>query len=359
MHDKIETIKNAYNDDKDLIYDEENTRYSLIDPFIESVLGYDVRNIKEVKKQFTTDFGQKKGFKVDYAIFKDGNPIILLDAEKLKGKLSIENTEQLSFFLNYTAAKIAILTNGYEYRFYTDFVKENIMDNDPFFKFTLDIFDESTADILKMFTKDLFDLDKIKSAVRDLKCIKSIKNYIEEQMTNPSDEFIKLIVSKVYKTTKNKKVLEKFKDLTQKAFNAIILDKISEHPTKDLDKEGKIVNPETLTPLKQKDESEVEYRYSDEEITVGENSIKEILKNHINIDRISIKRNPKSFNFFIDDDEKKVICRIVFHVGKNQLSWPNIKKLEKWQWYVIGKDFNKIHNKSADIIEVAVKFLGK
>jgi hypothetical protein len=62
---------------KEQIATEEATKNAFIMPFIQS-LGYDIFNPVEVVPEFISDIGTKKGEKVDYAIFKDGKPIILI-----------------------------------------------------------------------------------------------------------------------------------------------------------------------------------------------------------------------------------------------------------------------------------------
>ena len=57
------------------IQTEEATKNALVMPFI-SALGYDVFNPTEVTPELNADIGTKKGEKVDYAILKDGKPII-------------------------------------------------------------------------------------------------------------------------------------------------------------------------------------------------------------------------------------------------------------------------------------------
>ena len=100
MQENIELIKKRYHECKGSNLNETQTRYTLIDPFIVSVLGYDVRNNNEVKPEYSTGFGEKKDFAVDYAIFRDGKPIMLIEAKKLNSKLSIANESQLMFYFN-------------------------------------------------------------------------------------------------------------------------------------------------------------------------------------------------------------------------------------------------------------------
>ena len=68
--ENIEKFVSQINSRKEHIQNEEMTKQSLIIPFIQ-LLGYDVFNPIEVKPEYSADFGNKKGEKVDYAIFKD------------------------------------------------------------------------------------------------------------------------------------------------------------------------------------------------------------------------------------------------------------------------------------------------
>lgn len=71
---------------KSHILNEESTKQSLIIPFIQK-LGYDVFNPLEVEPEYVSDFGIKKGEKVDYAIKKDKKPIIFIEAKSVNEKL--------------------------------------------------------------------------------------------------------------------------------------------------------------------------------------------------------------------------------------------------------------------------------
>ncbi len=95
---------------------EEATKNALVMPFI-AALGYDVFNPKEVVPEFTADVGTKKGEKVDYAIMRDGETIILIECKKANGDLSQENMSQLHRYFTVTKARITILTNGIHYRY--------------------------------------------------------------------------------------------------------------------------------------------------------------------------------------------------------------------------------------------------
>lgn len=99
-------------------------------PFI-SALGYDVFNPTEVIPEFTADIGIKKGEKVDYAVKKDDQVILLFECKWCGADLSKDHASQLHRYFSVTEARFSILTNGIEYRFYSDIDEPNkIIHND-------------------------------------------------------------------------------------------------------------------------------------------------------------------------------------------------------------------------------------
>ena len=134
---------------KDSLQTEEATKTALIMPFF-SMLGYDVFNPQEFVPEFTADVGIKKGEKVDYAILKDGEPVILVECKSITENLDRHDSQLFRYF-GTTTAKFAILTNGQYYRFYTDLDNPNKMDEDPFLTINiLDIRDNQVPELKKI-----------------------------------------------------------------------------------------------------------------------------------------------------------------------------------------------------------------
>src|SRR3954470_20129108 len=102
------------------ILTEEATKNAFVMPFISTVLGYDVFNPSEVIPEFTADVGTKKGEKIDYALVQDGTVQILIEVKKTTEPLRVEHASQLFRYFAVTHARVAILTNGEVYEFYTD-----------------------------------------------------------------------------------------------------------------------------------------------------------------------------------------------------------------------------------------------
>ncbi|RJP35803.1 MAG: hypothetical protein C4547_08835 [Phycisphaerales bacterium] len=98
---------------------EEATKTALVMPFI-GALGYNVFDPMEVMPEFTADVGMKKGEKVDYAILRNGQPIILFECKWSGCNLDEQRASQLYRYFSVTPARLGVLTNGVEYRFYSD-----------------------------------------------------------------------------------------------------------------------------------------------------------------------------------------------------------------------------------------------
>ena len=120
---------------KDSIQTEEATKTAIIMPFF-SLLGYDVFNPNEFAPEYTADVGIKKGEKVDYAILQEGVPVVIIEAKVISRSLEKQDSQLFRYFST-TPAKIAILTNGLRYRFFTDLENQNRLDVVPFLDFNL------------------------------------------------------------------------------------------------------------------------------------------------------------------------------------------------------------------------------
>jgi len=188
--DKIKDIASRVPKQMEHIQTEEATKNAFIMPFISS-LGYDVFNPLEVIPEFTADVGTKKGEKVDYAIKKDDDIIILIECKWSGAKLHKDHATQLYRYFSATEARFAILTNGIDYEFYSDLDEPNKMDSKPFFSFNVLQFEDHQIKELKKFTKSAFSLEDILTTASTLKYTGAIKKILDEELKNPTEEFVR------------------------------------------------------------------------------------------------------------------------------------------------------------------------
>src|SRR5690606_11332398 len=98
-----------------LLRTEEGTKNALIMPFIQA-LGYNVFDPLEVTPELIADIPGKEGEKVDYAILKDGKPILLFECKIAGTNLNEVHAAQLYRYFTTTSARFGVLADGTAYR---------------------------------------------------------------------------------------------------------------------------------------------------------------------------------------------------------------------------------------------------
>lgn len=334
------------------IQTEEATKTSLTLPFIQ-ILGYDVFNPAEVNPEFIADLGIKKGEKVDYAIMKDGDPIILIECKHHKEKLDPHNS-QLFRYYHTTKAKFGLLTNGHQFRFYTDLVEANKMDEKPFFEFNLVDIKEAEIEELKKFHKSYFDLGSIFTAASELKYSSEIKSVLTQEFKEPSEAFVKFFLNHVYDGRATEKVLGQFKEIVRKSVNQLVSDMISERLKSALAKEAESEKQQVAAEVAAKQEEEMKPLETTEEEKEGYMIVKSILRKKIDAKRIIGRDTKTYFGILLDDNNRKPLCRLWFNGNKKYLGLFDEAKTEtRHELTSLDQifDFNEALLKSVDLYD--------
>jgi hypothetical protein len=197
---------------REVLLTEEAAKTALVMPFLQA-LGYDVFNPSEVVPEFTADVGTKKGEKVDYAIRSGGKVVILIECKPSSAELNLNHAGQLFRYFSVTDARLAILTNGVSYQFYSDVEKPNKMDEKPFFSFSMDAIKSTDVKTLEKFAKATFDIDKIVQEAGNLKVQSLIRKELEREFAEPSEEFVSMLARRVHEGRITPAVKESFSKL--------------------------------------------------------------------------------------------------------------------------------------------------
>jgi hypothetical protein len=314
--DQIKQITDRVLKLKDQIQTEEATKNAFIMPFLQC-LGYDVFNPLEVVPEYVTDIGTKKGEKIDYAIFKDNNPTILVECKHWAQNLNLHDGQLLRYF-HVSKAKFGLLTNGIVYRFYSDLVEANKMDEKPFLEFNITEIKDNQIDELKKFHKTVFDAESITNTASELKYTNELKQLLQQELTNPSAEFVKHFARQVYPSVVTAKVLEQFTNLTKKSIQQHISDLITERLKTALTKEDEAIKEQESIQNEtiKIDENKV---VTTEEELEGFLIVKTILRQKINANRITHRDAQSYFAILLDDNNRKTICRLYLNGGKKYL----------------------------------------
>ena len=195
--DKLRAVSTEIRERRRFATNEASTRNYLIDPFIRA-LGYDPNEPKDVEPEFTADFVANNR-KVDYALKKEGKPIIFVEFKTATRSLSFQNTVQLQhYFSTKLDVRFGIVTNGLEYRFYSDIDNPNVMDDEPFLIADLLNANDKLFKELSAFSKQGFDLEGALLKARQLKYGSIIRQRIESEIEQPSRELVKYLARNLY-----------------------------------------------------------------------------------------------------------------------------------------------------------------
>lgn len=344
---------------KNSIETEEATKNAFIMPFISTILGYDVFNPLEVVPEFTADVGVKKGEKVDYAIVNNGEVQILIECKKSKEPVKIEHASQLYRYFAVTNARIAILTNGQHYQFFTDLDAPNRMDSKPFLVLDLADIDETLIPELQKLTKDVFDLDSVINAAGELKYIGQIKRIIAAQFKEPDDDWIKYFASRVYEGAVTQKVRDQFTPLVLKAAKQFLNDQVNGRLKTALGAEtAQAVSQDQSVSAELTSEPEVEKHLVDNdgiETTLEEMEgfqiVRAIVCSEVTPTRVT-QRDAKTYcAVLLDDNNRKPIARL--HFNRTQ-KYIGIFDQEKVETRMPIKSLDEIYN-HAEILRKSVR----
>jgi len=169
------------------------------------------------------------------------------------------------------------------------------------------------------FTKNGYSLESILDSAEGLKYIKAIKNEFDKELQNPSDELVKMLVSRFFDKPLIASRLAVFKDYTNRAISNYINETISSRlknalsineniPSKDAEN---IESIDDNAIVNEKQDSIV----TTEEEMEGFQIIKAILREAIPASRIAQRDTKSYFGILLDDNNRKPIARLHFNAS--------------------------------------------
>lgn len=315
--DLIQQLSEKIAKQQDIIATEEATKNAFVMPVIHA-LGYDVFDPTEVVPEMDCDIVKNKGDKIDYAIFKDGKPIILIECKHNKQNLDLHSTQLQRYFVA-SNARFGVLTNGIEWRFYTDIEKQNIMDEKPFL--VVNMLEVSNEDIeqLKKFHKSYYNETEILSTANELKYTTEIKAIFLNDIKSPTSPFVEYFVRKVYNGRVSQSVIGQFIPMVKKSISSVINDVISDRLN------SAIKNEELQSESKQENETGANDSgivTTQEELDAFE-IIKAILAEKFDVSELCYKDFKTYFLIYYANEQYWWVCRLSLKQYSKAIIFPD------------------------------------
>ncbi len=302
----------------DVVSGEEATKMGLIVPFL-SIIGYDVFDPTEVIPEYIADFAIKKSGqkeKVDYAISISNSIVMLVEAKARDKKPEAHDGQLKRYFNGLLSAKVAIVTNGIEYLFFTDLRHDNIMDDEPFFVFNILNYDQKQVENLKFFHRDNFDALVIKRHAEQMVYLSGMTQLVDNLLRSPSDEFIRFLISQLgnmasrYEIERiTSKVVEKFRPIVKKSIQGSLVELMTQSISKEMGQSSEISSPTQLIQEVEEIEDEPEQGNEDAKIETTAEELEAFEK----IKSIA----EQSTNYALEVKYKDVVSYFGINVGKS------------------------------------------
>lgn len=195
---------------------EQATKQSLIGPLF-TILGYDLTDPRECVPEYRVDFGPARSVKpIDWAFLQNTKPIFFVEAKEVGKKLPSYDEQLADYYAKAPEAKLGILTNGIQWRFFTDVVNPNVMDKEPFLKWDVIADENPPFDFLTLLQKSQYNAQLIRTFAER----KHQQNLLVSELNRllePSSEFVKLAIANIETRNLRDSVIDSWKPVLKNA----------------------------------------------------------------------------------------------------------------------------------------------
>ncbi|HWK60787.1 MAG TPA: type I restriction endonuclease [Eoetvoesiella sp.] len=197
---------------------EETTKQALILPLLD-ILGFSPYDPTKVKAEYGADFpGAKASERVDYALFSHGIPVMFIEAKAYAENLT-NHCPQLSRYYNATPeVAVAAITNGREWRFFTDLENRNIMDSTPFLIIDFETDTDDVEEHLERFHYDNLEPGTLRALAEENVYLTAFKAAITAALRDCDLDFVRYVATRANtQRTMTSKFLESIQPIIKQA----------------------------------------------------------------------------------------------------------------------------------------------
>lgn len=206
---------------------EETTKQALILPLLD-ILGFSPYDPTKVLAEFAADFpGVKATERVDYALYCNNQPVMFIEAKSYASDLTNHAPQLSRYFNSSLGVTIGAITNGREWRFFTDLINTNVMDERPFL--TVDFTKSKPEDLVQLaeFQHDNFHAEKLRFFAEENQYIQQFKTVIRKCINEADIDFVRYVAQQANVPRQlNTKFLESIQPFVKQAVQQVISDTV-------------------------------------------------------------------------------------------------------------------------------------
>ncbi|MDC5115795.1 type I restriction endonuclease [Acinetobacter baumannii] len=206
---------------------EETTKQALILPLLD-ILGFSPYDPTKVLAEFAADFpGVKATERVDYALYCNGQPVMFIEAKPYTANLTNHAPQLSRYFNSSLGVTIGAITNGREWRFFTDLINTNVMDEKPFL--VVDFTKNKAEELVQLaeFKHDNFHAEKLRFFAEENQYIQQFKAVIKKSINEVDIDFVRYVAQQANIPRQlNTKFLESIQPFVKQAVEQAISDTV-------------------------------------------------------------------------------------------------------------------------------------
>ena len=229
--DQLIQLTRIYKENREYITNEETAKKFLVDPLIKA-LGYNLP--KEVRLEYSAEFTQGDGKRfpdrMDYAIFDQTGkrPLIVIETKLPNSDIKKKSMQLARYLSQMPDLHFGILSDGCTYNFYGDLKSQNVMDDDPFFSFSLDDPKtdwEKVASFLSKFSRDSFNAETLITDAENSRYRQAMTEKLVRILRNPSEDkiFMSWLTKDIYTGKRTNQVMTRMSNIAKEAIEPALL----------------------------------------------------------------------------------------------------------------------------------------
>ena len=294
---------------------EQATKQSLIGPLF-TLLGYDLTDPRECRPEYKADFGKERSTKpVDWAFMRDGRPSFFVEAKEVSKKLPGYDEHLADYFAKAPEVKLGILSNGLQWRFFTDLVNVNVMDQEPFVRWDVLGEDPPPYDFLILLQKSQYNSELIRTFAQRRRNTNLLVAELS-RLLEPSPEFTRLAVANLETRNLTAAVVESWRPMLTAAIGEWAKQRALSNVLSDREEEPAPAAPQTTlqsvartTPQIETTEEELE-AFAVIQQTLGESR------------PVAYQDTASYFKVHLPEKHSWVVCRLYLGRRRNLLLVP-------------------------------------
>jgi len=199
------------------------TENALVLPFFQA-LGYDPFDVREVEPEFDVGLDDQGMKTVDFALKKQGAPVMLVQCETAETDLGAYDNRFLVQYFDRLTTDVAVFTNGLRYRFYANLGARIGAGDRPFLEFNLLDHGPDHVQELAPLTRSAFDTEEILLTAYNRIAGQLLQSYLVGQQQSPDDHLVRFMAAQIHGGEVSDEAIERFRPVVQTVLGELFED---------------------------------------------------------------------------------------------------------------------------------------